>query len=61
MAVMIWTWRRGAAILNRQDAAHRGAAEGPDQEPRETPAPYRQGHRGVLTSDPNFVPTALFA
>ena len=26
MAVMIWTWRRGAAILVAEDAPHRGAA-----------------------------------
>ena len=27
VAVMIWTWRRGAAILVAEDAAHRGAAD----------------------------------
>ena len=27
MAGMVWTWRRGAAILIAEDAAHRGAAQ----------------------------------
>ena len=31
----------------REDAAHRGAAGRPDQEPGKAPAPYRQGHGGV--------------
>ena len=31
----------------RQDAADRGAAAGPDQEPGKAPAAYRQGHGGV--------------
>ena len=32
---------------DQQDAAHRGAAQGPDQEPGKAAAAYRQGHRGV--------------
>ena len=31
----------------RQDAAHRSAAEGSDQEPGKAPAAHRQGHRGI--------------
>ena len=32
---------------DREDAAHRGAADRPDQEPRKASASHRQGHRGV--------------
>ena len=37
----------GCGDPGRQDAAHRGAADGSDQEPGKASAPYRQGHRGV--------------
>ena len=54
VAVMIWTWRRGAAILVAEDAADRGAADGPDQEPGKASAAYRQGHGGVSDQRPEL-------
>ena len=39
---------------DRQDAAHRGAAERSDQEPRKASASHRQGHRGVSDQRSEF-------
>ena len=60
MAIMIWTWRRGTAILIAQDAAHRSAARDADQEAcKRSRRISCQGTAVFLTSDPDFVPTAL--
>ena len=59
MAIMIWTWRRGAVIL----AAKTRRTEVPLKElikSLEKRPPYIvKGTAVFLTSDPNFVPTAL--
>src|SRR6185312_16189587 len=46
MAILIWTWRRGTAILTIKTLEKR-------------PPHIVKGTAVFLTSDPNFVPTAL--
>jgi KUP system potassium uptake protein len=59
MAVIIWTWRRGAAILaaknRRTEVPLRDLIESLEKRPPHVV----KGTAVFLTSDPNFVPTAL--
>ncbi len=50
---------QGCGDPDRQDPPHRGAAQGPDQESGKRPPHIVKGTAVFLTSDPNFVPTAL--
>ena len=54
MAMMIWTWRRGAAILIAKTRRTEVPLHRPDQEPRKAPAAYRQGHRGLSDQRSQF-------
>jgi hypothetical protein len=54
MAILIWTWRRGSAILIIKTPADRSSAQGSDQEPRKAPAAHRQGHRGFSDQRPEL-------
>jgi KUP system potassium uptake protein len=59
MAIMIWTWRRGAAILisktRRTEVPLRDLIKSLEKRPPHVV----KGTAVFLTSDPNFVPTAL--
>ena len=59
MAVMIWTWRRGTAILSAK--TRRIEVPLPDliKSLEKRPPHIVKGTAVFLTSDPNFVPTAL--
>ena len=60
MAVMIWTWRRGTAILMAKTRRTRSAAERSDQEvSKNVRRSIVTGTAVFLTSDPDFAPTAL--
>ena len=54
MAVLIWTWRRGAAILVAEDAPDRGAARDLIKSLEKRPPHIVQGTAVFLTSDPEF-------
>ena len=47
MAIMIWTWRRGSAILINKTRRIEVPLERSDQEPRKASAAHRQGHGGL--------------
>jgi KUP system potassium uptake protein len=59
MAITIWTWRRGAAILiaktRRTEVPLRDLIKSLEKRPPH----FVKGTAVFLTSDPNFVPTAL--
>jgi KUP system potassium uptake protein len=59
MAIMIWTWRRRCSDPDREDPAHRSAAQDLIKSLEKRPPTSSRAPRCFLTSDPNFVPTAL--
>ena len=59
MAVMIWTWRRGAAILVAKTRRIEVPLADLIKSLEKRPPHIVKGTAVFLTSDPNFVPTAL--
>ncbi|MGB8398018.1 potassium transporter Kup [Bradyrhizobium sp.] len=59
MAVMIWTWRRGAAILTAKTRRIEVPLTDLIKSLEKRPPHIVKGTAVFLTSDPNFVPTAL--
>jgi KUP system potassium uptake protein len=59
MAVMIWTWRRGAAILTGKTRRTEVPLKDLIKSLEKRPPHIVKGTAVFLTSDPNFVPTAL--
>jgi KUP system potassium uptake protein len=59
MAVTIWTWRRGAAILSAKTRRTEVPLRDLIQSLEKRPPHIVKGTAVFLTSDPNFVPTAL--
>src|SRR3954453_16628240 len=59
MAVMIWTWRRGAAILTGKTRRIEVPLRDLIKSLEKRPPHFVKGPAVFLTSDPNFVPTAL--
>jgi KUP system potassium uptake protein len=59
MAVMIWTWRRGAAILTAKTRRIEVPLTDLVKSLEKRPPHIVKGTAVFLTSDPNFVPTAL--
>ena len=59
MAVMIWTWRRGAAILTAKTRRTEVPLRDLIKSLEKRPPHIVKGTAVFLTSDPNFVPTAL--
>jgi KUP system potassium uptake protein len=59
MAVMIWTWRRGAAILITKTRRTEVPLKDLIKSLEKRPPHIVKGTAVFLTSDPNFVPTAL--
>src|SRR3978361_881992 len=59
MAVMIWTWRRGAAILTSKTRRTEVPLADLIKSLEKRPPHIVKGTAVFLTSDPNFVPTAL--
>jgi KUP system potassium uptake protein len=59
MAVMIWTWRRGAAILTMKTRRIEVPLKDLIKSLEKRPPHIVKGTAVFLTSDPNFVPTAL--
>src|SRR5438034_1061559 len=59
MAVMIWTWRRGAAILIMKTRRIEVPLTDLIKSLEKRPPHIVKGTAVFLTSDPNFVPTAL--
>jgi KUP system potassium uptake protein len=59
MAVMIWTWRRGAAILTAKTRRIEVPLIDLIKSLEKRPPHIVKGTAVFLTSDPNFVPTAL--
>jgi KUP system potassium uptake protein len=59
MAVTIWTWRRGAAILTAKTRRTEVPLKDLIQSLEKRPPHIVKGTAVFLTSDPNFVPTAL--
>ena len=59
MAVMIWTWRRGAAILTAKTRRIEVPLIDLINSLEKRPPHIVKGTAVFLTSDPNFVPTAL--
>ncbi len=59
MAVTIWTWRRGAAILTAKTRRTEVPLRDLIQSLERRPPHIVKGTAVFLTSDPNFVPTAL--
>ncbi len=59
MAVMIWTWRRGAAILVAKTRRIEVPLTDLIRSLEKRPPHIVKGTAVFLTSDPNFVPTAL--
>src|SRR3954470_20095324 len=59
MAVMIWTWRRGAAILTSKTRRTEVPLSDLVKSLEKRPPHVVKGTAVFLTSDPSFVPTAL--
>src|SRR5712691_8142030 len=59
MAVMIWTWRRGASILTMKTRRIEVPLKDLIKSLEKRPPHIVKGTAVFLTSDPNFVPTAL--
>jgi KUP system potassium uptake protein len=59
MAVMIWTWRRGSAILSDKTRRTEVPLDGLIKSLEKRPPHIVKGTAVFLTSDPNFAPTAL--
>jgi KUP system potassium uptake protein len=59
MAVLIWTWRRGAAILTGKTRRTEVPLLDLIKSLEKRPPHFVKGTAVFLTSDPNFVPTAL--
>src|SRR3981081_1144058 len=59
MAVLIWTWRRGAAILTSKTRRTEVPLTDPIKSLEKRPPHIVKGTAVFLTSDPRFVPTAL--
>jgi KUP system potassium uptake protein len=59
MAVMIWTWRRGAAILTGKTRRTEVPLKDLIKSLEKRPPHVVKGTAVFLTSDPSFVPTAL--
>jgi KUP system potassium uptake protein len=59
MAMTIWTWRRGAAILTAKTRRTEVPLRDLIQSLEKRPPHIVKGTAVFLTSDPNFVPTAL--
>jgi KUP system potassium uptake protein len=59
MAVMIWTWRRGAAILTGKTRRTEVPLKDLIKSLEKRPPHFVKGTAVFLTSDPSFVPTAL--
>src|SRR6201989_1572819 len=59
MAVTIWTWRRGAAILVAKTRRTEGPLQDLIKSLEKRPPHIVKGTAVFLTSDPSFVPTAL--
>src|SRR6202042_1241747 len=59
MAIMIWTWRRGAAILTAKTRRTEVPLKDLIKSLEKRPPHIVKGTAVFLTSDPNFVPTAL--
>jgi len=59
MAVMIWTWRRGSAILTSKTRGEEVPLRDLIKSLERRPPHVVKGTAVFLTSDPNFVPTSL--
>lgn len=59
MAIMIWTWRRGAAILTAKTRRTEVPLKDLIKSLEKRPPHIVKGTAVFLTSDPSFVPTAL--
>ncbi|MEA2896024.1 MAG: system potassium uptake protein [Bradyrhizobium sp.] len=59
MAIMIWTWRRGAAILTSKTRRTEVPLKDLIRSLEKRPPHFVKGTAVFLTSDPSFVPTAL--
>ena len=59
MVVLIWTWRRGVAILIKKTRRTEVPLQDLIQSLEKRPPHIVKGTAVFLTSDPNFVPTAL--
>ncbi len=59
MAVLIWTWRRGAAILTSKTRRTEVPLKDLIRSLEKRPPHFVKGTAVFLTSDPSFVPTAL--
>jgi KUP system potassium uptake protein len=59
MAVLIWTWRRGAAILTSKTRRTEVPLQDLIKSLEKRPPHFVRGTAVFLTSDPSFVPTAL--
>src|SRR5258707_518455 len=59
MTIMIWTWRRGASILIMKTRRIEVPLKDLIKSLEKRPPHVVKGTAGFLTSDPNFVPTAL--
>ncbi|MBV8920041.1 potassium transporter Kup [Bradyrhizobium sp.] len=59
MAMMIWTWRRGSAILTRKTRGEEVPLRTLITSLERRPPHVVKGTAVFLTSDPNFVPTSL--
>jgi KUP system potassium uptake protein len=59
MAVVIWTWRRGAAILTNKTRRIEVPLKDLIKSLEKRPPHFVKGTAVFLTSDPDFVPTAL--
>jgi KUP system potassium uptake protein len=59
MAVLIWTWRRGAAILTGKTRRTEVPLRDLIKSLEKRPPHFVKGTAVFLTSDPSFVPTAL--
>jgi KUP system potassium uptake protein len=59
MAVMIWTWRRGSAILSNKTRRTEVPLDSLIKSLEKRPPHIVKGTAVFLTSDPNFAPTAL--
>ena len=58
---MIWTWRRGAAILTSKTRRTEVPLKDLIKSLEKRPPHFVKGTAVFLTSDPSFVPTALLA
>jgi KUP system potassium uptake protein len=59
MAIIIWTWRRGAAILTSKTRRTEVPLKDLIRSLEKRPPHFVKGTAVFLTSDPSFVPTAL--